>query len=233
MIVDEYKELFARQLGRIEELARRLMDRKFESARDLWAIQTNLAQLQIEIREEITIQTSLAVEVNKKIVDIAKSRKEGWKESLQELQAKVKYYETCVDIHKRALMLAKQFGDALAWLFLNENEKRLSSLMINHPNPPIPTGVSLQAMLTVAESYANAGAGFPIIHDITNCLRVGDLTFVDPHNDDDEPLTIEVKARAPRIENGKLKSQVEVYAVAYSPKFVAASAKLQSLAVED
>ena len=230
--MDNYKELFTRQLSSIECLARRLLDRKYESARDLWAIQVDLARLQIGIREEIAKEKSIKEETKRKIDGVAKRREEGWKEALRQLQAELKCSEMRVHINDHALVLAKQFGDALAWLFLKGDEKKLSSLGINKPNPPIPTGLSLQAMLAVAESYANAGAGFPIIHDITNCLRVGDLTFVDLLKDDDEPLTIEVKARTLGIEGDKANLQVTIYAIAHSSKFIAASDKLRKIPVE-
>ena len=66
-------------------------------------------------------------------------------------------------------------------------------------------------MLAAAEIYANAGAGFPIIHDITNCLRVGDITFVHP---DDEPITIEVKTHVINREGNTAHISVETYTTA-------------------
>lgn len=230
--MNEYLELFNQQLNRIEELASRLLRRKYESARDLWLIQIDLARHQIDIRKEIAKQKEKQKEINNKIVDTARRREEGWKETIQSFQAELKRADMYIHIYKHALVLAKQLGDALAWLFLKADERKITSLSINKPNPPIPTGLSLQAMLSVAESYADAGAGFPILNDLTNCLRVGDLTFVNILDENDEPLSVEVKASVVSIEGDIANLHVTAYAAAYSPKFVEATEKLRKIPVK-
>jgi hypothetical protein len=231
--MDEYTELFNKQIGRVEELAGRLLFHRFESAQDLWAIQIDLARLQIELREEVSKERVIQRDTNAKISDTAKRQEADWKTTIQGHQAEVKRSEVRVSIHEHALDLSKQIGDTIAWLFLRGDENRIRTLAGNQPNPPIPKGVSLQAMLAVAEGYANAGAGFPLIHDITNCLRVGDLTFVDfPGDEFDEPLTVEVKTKTLSVEGDVANLRVSVYAAAHSPKFVAVTDRLRKVSVE-
>jgi hypothetical protein len=52
-------------------------------------------------------------------------------------------------------------------------------------------------MLLAARYLASQGWGFPLIHDITDCLRIGDLTFVRLlENSELSHVTAEVKTRA-------------------------------------
>ena len=125
-----------------------------------------------------------------------------------------------------------QFGDAFAWIFLKGDVRRIAALAINKRNPPIPEGLSLQAMLGVAESLANAGAGFPLIHDATRCLRVGDLTFCNLLEDDDEPLTVEVKSKMASIKENIATLDVAIYAPAVQPKFTRVLEKLSKVPVQ-
>jgi hypothetical protein len=70
----------------------------------------------------------------------------------------------------------------------------------------------------LAPVLANAGWGFPLLHDITDLIRIGDLTFVKPGKD---PLTVEVKTRVlseQRVEGAdqvSLQYNIEVLSAAY------------------
>jgi len=193
--MDEFKNLYTRHLTRIEHLARRLLQHQYESAQDLWTIQTDLVRYQIEVRAEIREAQSEKSKTQTAIAAVAARRESDWKNELRSLQAKIRSAEIRESILDHALSLSKQFGDAFAWIFLKGDVHRIRALAINKPNPPVPDGLSLEAMLGVAKSFANAGAGFPLIHDVTSILRVGDLTFRNVLDSDDEPLTVEVKSR--------------------------------------
>jgi hypothetical protein len=225
--MEEFKELYTRQLSKIEELVGRFLHRRYESAQDLWTIQTDLARYQIELRAEIRKEGDLQKETNGKIAEIASRRAGEWKKEVQGFQNELKRSAMRVHILEHALALSKQFGDAIAWLFLKGDEQRIAALTVNEPNPPIPSGPSLQVMLAVAESFANAGAGFPLIHDVTNYLRVGDLTFCNILDEDDDPLTVEVKAKTLSVEGDIANMQVSIYAPAMQPKFVDAVGKMR------
>jgi hypothetical protein len=88
--MNEYLELFNTQLSKIEELVERLLRRKYESARDLWLIQTDLARHQIEVRKEITKQKGKQKQINANIADTANRCEGSWREAIQEFQAELK-----------------------------------------------------------------------------------------------------------------------------------------------
>ncbi|HEU5382401.1 MAG TPA: hypothetical protein VFV38_43865 [Ktedonobacteraceae bacterium] len=68
-------------------------------------------------------------------------------------------------------------------------------------------------MLAIAEILCNAGAGLPILHDITHCLRVGDITFYTPDN---HPFTIEVKTKLKAHGGDKMILAVKIHSVVTS-----------------
>jgi hypothetical protein len=52
-------------------------------------------------------------------------------------------------------------------------------------------------MLLMARYLAGQDWGFPLIHDITDCLRIGDVTYVRiPENSERSYTTVEVKTHA-------------------------------------
>lgn len=230
--MDDFKDLFTRHLTKIEGLASRLFEHKYESAQGLWSIQTDLVRYQIEVRGDIRKEQSTKSETQATIAEVAAQRQGDWKEELQRLQGDISHSEMRIAILEHALNLSMQFGDALAWIFLKGDVRRIAALAINKRNPPIPEGLSLQAMLGVAESLANAGAGFPLIHDVTSCLRVGDLTFCNVLDDDDEPLTVEVKSKTASIKGDIATLDVAIYAPAIQPKFARVFEKLTSAPVK-
>src|ERR1700754_1094455 len=232
MSAEEFKELFDRHLRTIEELVRRLFEHKYDSAQGLWTIQTDLVRYQIEVRGDVRKEMSRKSETQATIAEVAAQRRGDWKKELQRLQGEISHSEMRVTILEHALNLSMQFGDALAWIFLKGDVRRIASLAINKPNPPIPEGLSLQAMLGVAESLANRGAGFPLIHDVTRCLRVGDLTFCNILDDDDEPLTVEVKSKTASIEGNIATLDVAIYAPAVQPKFTKIFEKLSGAPIQ-
>ena len=74
----------------------------------------------------------------------------------------------------------------------------------------IADGHSLKGLLAIAEMLANSDAGFPILHDVTNCLRIGDITFYSPEN---EFVTIEVKTHLIGKQEQILSLEVETHLV--------------------
>lgn len=88
--LDEIKEFYKTHLTRIEELASRLFKRKFKSAKDLWDIQIDLVNYQIELREEIRKEETLKKETNKKISEAASKKNGDWKASIKEYQNELK-----------------------------------------------------------------------------------------------------------------------------------------------
>lgn len=222
--MEEYLEVHSHQLSGIEELARRLFQGEFEGPQGLWKIEIDLANYQIGLQKEIARERAARRETKAKIAEIAANREKGWKKQLQELEEKIRRADDRIDIYSHAHTISRQLGDALAWLLLKLDESTIIPLTENLPVPPISSGMGLDGMLAVAKIYADAGAGFPIIHDITNCLRVGDITFASPH---DEPITVEVKTHVISREGNTVRFRIETYATVGAERWKTIEANVQ------
>jgi hypothetical protein len=95
--------------------------------------------------------------------------------------------------HRVCERVARQFrcvGDALAWRVFGFRRQHIIALCQNAP-PGIMAGkLGLQAELAAIEE-ARAQGQFAIHHDLTNCLRIGDITVFS--NDDGTATTREIK----------------------------------------
>jgi hypothetical protein len=225
----ELTELYARQMHQVEELARRLMQAKFESAQHLWDIEIELANYQVALQKEIKNERVAAQEIKAKIARIATERQDRWKERIVKLQEELTGSESRISVFEHAHVASRQLGSALAWALLDLDEQKIIPLTENLPVRSTSSGLSLTGMLKVAELYNSVGAGFPIIHDITGCLRVGDITFVKP---DDEPITVEVKTRVLRREGNVAHLRVETYAPLGADRWKPIQDKLQNQFLE-
>lgn len=93
---------------------------------------------------------------------------------------------------------AKRLGDAIAWSGLLFNRQLIKAL---NQNTPVPTPSAWTDGHRGAFEFARATTsrewGIPVIHDITNVLRVGDVTFMLPsesrHPRDAIYRTVELK----------------------------------------
>ena len=145
---------------------------------------------------------------------------DGWKVTHQRLNLELKDSRVRESTFKLLHSYCKQVGDTLAFLLFGKDGQKFASLSGNQPTRSLPTGYSLQAMIGVAEGLAPT-AGFPILHDITNRLQVGDITFVDP--DDDELLTVEIKAgQLTDIQGNTGRLAVKLYASGSARRFQSA-----------
>jgi hypothetical protein len=62
------------------------------------------------------------------------------------------------------------------------------------PAPISEQGHGAEGTLAIATGLSQRGWGFPLIHDITDVLRIGDITFIRPRQTP-EFVTVEVKTR--------------------------------------
>src|SRR5262249_22805968 len=84
------------------------------------------------------------------------------------------------------------FGDALAWILIGGDRRYIHPLVEGQRTGAVATGINLKALIAIAEAMWDSNVGVPIIHDMTNILRVGDITFVSLDN---KPITVEVKTQ--------------------------------------
>lgn len=94
---------------------------------------------------------------------------------------------------RAVLAQARRFGDALAWVFFRSERQHIYPLGQNTRVPVAQEDEGSRGALYAAAAMAQQGWGFPFLHDITNCLRIGDISFIDPNAS--MPVTVEVKSQ--------------------------------------
>ncbi|WP_343907287.1 hypothetical protein [Nocardioides aquiterrae] len=151
----------------IRLIANRLLSKRFESANDLWKLQVDLLKIQRDIQGAISEAK-------------AESARNIDRKRLEEL--------------RDARWHARHFGDALAWLVLGQDRQLISSLSENSRVPISEDGDGSVGMLAMAEALSRQGWGFPILHDITDTLRIGDITFARPRQTPSH-VTAEIKTQ--------------------------------------
>jgi len=159
-----------RFLRRIEKLGRELLAGKYPGgAQQLWDLQLRLLDLQRAIQREIAT-TKRTPRSPERAATLERLQWARWQ--------------------------ARHLGDAYAWVLLGLDSQTLVPLGENTPGSVPPDSVGMQGVLAIAQTLGSNGAGFPIVNDITDCLRIGDITFVEPTaNHEREIATVEVKSR--------------------------------------
>jgi hypothetical protein len=142
---------------------------RFQGAGGLWKIQNDLLALQRDVQAAIS-------EAKARLRD-----GEGDYNALENLRL--------------ARWHSRRLGDALAWLVLDLDRRIIASLA-NNQRVSIPVeDHGSRGLMAIASHLASEGMGFPLLHDVTDCLRIGDVTFVQPDLGRDGLRTIEVKTR--------------------------------------
>jgi hypothetical protein len=108
-------------------------------------------------------------------------------------------------------------GDAFAWQVLLFDRKAIAALMSGTRPPIAEITPNHQAVITTAGHLLSQGFGIPIIHDITNWLRIGDITFMQPKPNGESTSwrfqTVELKSsvqESETAENGDVNAIVMV-----------------------
>lgn len=224
------EEINTKLMDELEALVRRLRGRELKSARDLWKFQNDIVQYRINISKEISNEAAVQQVVKDRVAEVVERKGAGWKDEARELYGERDRIKERIDTYSRAAELSKQLADALVWMLLGFDEQKIGAQSINHPNPSLPQGLSLHGMLAVAESLASAGLGFPVINDLTNCLRVGDITFIHPEG---EPLPVEVKTGEPiNVKGDTATLPITWYYVGNSERFKRAMEKLRDKSLQ-
>lgn len=152
-------------LRRLERMVQILLGRRLRGAEEIWKLQLDLLKLQREIQKEIGEAKANA------------RRDESARRKLEAL--------------REARWHARRLGDAIAWLLLGLDQKTIFPLANNNRNRTGQEDHGSRAMVAMAGALAGREWGFPLLHDITDCLRIGDVTFIKPGM---RPRTVEMKA---------------------------------------
>lgn len=183
-------------LRRVLRLADVLLAKHFDGAADLRRLQPDLQALQREVQASIG--------ENKRLVRQDPERRE----LLGDLRV-VRWH-------------ARRLGDAFAWIVLGLDRAAIHSLGDNSRVAVAGTTDHGEVgLLAIAQHLAGEGWGFPLLHDVTDCLRIGDVTFVKPAERGTRQLrTLEVKTRLlgePTVEDGGLRQQLQVHLISPEP----------------
>ena len=170
-------------LDRLERLVVRLLAHRWRSPRSLWRLELDLLKLERDLQTAIT--------------EAKKDRSPAGRTRTAEF--------------RQALWHARRFGDALAWVFFKNERRFLDPLSYNAKNPVPPDDHGSTGMVGAAVALSQR-LGFPLLHDITDILRIGDITFVTPEG---RPQTVEVKTKLVRSTRlrSKIKHEYHVSAV--------------------
>lgn len=177
-------------ISRLGRLAESLLGGRFRSAADLWRFEERLLVLERDIQAEIKTYKSKRPK------------------------------DASVHNELRALRFvrsqARRLGDTFAWILFGLDMNVIQSLSTGEKVPISQETHGTRGMMLVAAHLAGKGLGFPVIHDITDCLRTGDITFVKFVGDSRVVRTIEVKTRvvdvAPAVD-GKRSVTYQITAV--------------------
>ena len=99
-----------------------------------------------------------------------------------------------LDICERVARQFRCVGDALAWRVFGFERQHIVALSRNQAPGVMAGKKGLAAELARVEQAWQEDGRFAIMHDLTNCLRIGDITVFG----DDGPDTIEVKTHPQR-----------------------------------
>ncbi len=214
--MDNSLDLYHNLLERLESLSRCILERKLRTVQELWQFEFDLLKFQLEQQRAMNAEKKHRREINARLKEVCRAKQAGWEVQRQQCQNELEQNKLRVNIYSHAFDLARKLGDTLAWIFLDRlqiTSRTRDSSMPSSDVHRIPEGHGLQGMLAIAEILGNAGAGLPILHDITNCLRIGDLTFFRPNG---SPLTIEVKTKFKGYQGDKMALVVKVHSVGTS-----------------
>lgn len=118
---------------------------------------------------------------------------------------------------------SRRLGDAIAWCALLFNQQVIHALAQNDP-VPVPSSWSdgHRGAFQFARSMTSSEWGVPIVHDITNVLRVGDVTFIRPTGQGAEAVFRTIELKTTRLgesvnEDGETVLNLNVTAIGNEP----------------
>lgn len=152
-----------------------------------------LFKLQLILLQEIMTVEYVLKEYRRKI-DEFKNQLSPPNTSEEERQAVIDDAEHEVFFHEHFAKTYREIADGIAWRTLGSN-RALFSHMVARPSPGPISREGLESELMEFAKTFEVQEGIAILNDITNFLRVGDVTIL---KDDGTLEFVEVKSKRPR-----------------------------------
>lgn len=116
--------------------------------------------------------------------------------------AEVGTWEFEHEVCKRLVRQLRSVGDALAWRAFSHYRPFVLALSRNDPPGPMYGKKGLPAEVERVERAWKEDGAFALLHDLTNCLRIGDVTVM---NGTEPPRTEEIKTNPNRVNKTQLR----------------------------
>lgn len=207
------KQIYIRLVGELEVIARRFLEQRWNDSSDLFQIQIDLLNYQVEV-ESKAIQFRAR---NKQIKNLkgqeSYKRVEGWEDRVQMFDEESDVNDGLISVYNYVYSISKKLGNSFAYYLTFGNEQLIHALANNTRSFSTPKGRVLDSVKAMGHLFHNAGAGFPILHDVTDLLRIGDITFSHPNH---PFITIELKTHQDK--DDPKKAIVEAHFVDVAPK---------------
>lgn len=131
------------------------------------------------------------------------SRQPGASEPQSELDpARIETWQLEHDVCERVVRQYRCVGDALAWRVFRFRRRPIIALCQNEPPGVMSGKAGLAAELDRVEQAFREDGQFAILHDLTNCLRIGDVTVFGENGSFE---TLEIKSRSGRRNPAQLR----------------------------
>lgn len=113
----------------------------------------------------------------------------------QEPEAQFGTWDVEREVYRRSMAQLRAVGDAMAWRLFRYDRRAIIALSMNSPAGPMTLKEGLNQEIAEVEQAWKSDRTFALMHDLTSCLRIADLTKFTREG----PRLVEVKKGAKRI----------------------------------
>lgn len=129
-------------------------------------------------KEEITSAKQMASTLATNIIEDKGSLSTGDKAEIKSLQLEAEHLKLERQILQFGRWLFRYIGDGIAWRAYGHNRQVIRALGSKQPVPFSSGKEGFKSEMKVFKAVRNLGKDwFPLMHDITNCLRTGDFSI--------------------------------------------------------
>lgn len=149
----------------------------------------NLPEVQLEVTEFFEFQPKLAsclfeLDDIYRVLHREKTVLIGKKQSVSKLwfERKLRSISAYQEAIKRTIAVGKALGDSFAWLFYHRQRRLLYKHSLQEQQFHLPPGLGGAGERAFIENYKLIDENFVVYHNITNFLRLGDISFINLKN---------------------------------------------------